>query len=76
MVHHALNSEYGDARALHYRLLEITQLMFVEGNPAGVKEVLAHLDICEHYLRLPLVPVSQVTSERMRRVMIDEELTK
>ena len=76
MVHHALAGEFAEARALHYRLLEITQLMFVEGNPAGVKEVLSHLDICEHYLRLPLVPVSQVTSERMRRVMIDEELIK
>jgi 4-hydroxy-tetrahydrodipicolinate synthase len=76
MVHHALQGEFTEARALHYRLLEITQLMFVEGNPAGVKEVLAHLDICENYLRLPLVPVSQATSERMRRVMIDEELFK
>ena len=76
MVHHALKGEFDEARALHYRLLEITQLLFVEGNPAGVKEVLSHLDICEHYLRLPLVPVSQVTSERMRRVMIDEELMK
>jgi 4-hydroxy-tetrahydrodipicolinate synthase len=76
MVHHSLKGEFAEARALHYRLLEITQLMFVEGNPAGVKEVLSHLDICEHYLRLPLVPVSQVTSERMRRVMIDEELMK
>jgi 4-hydroxy-tetrahydrodipicolinate synthase len=76
MVHHAMKAELNEARPLHYRLLEITQLMFVEGNPAGVKEVLAHLDICEHYLRLPLVPVSQVTSERMRRVMMDEELIK
>lgn len=76
MVHHAMKAELNEARSLHYRLLEITQLMFVEGNPAGVKEVLAHLDICEHYLRLPLVPVSQVTSERMRRVMMDEELIK
>ncbi|MFN5621492.1 MAG: 4-hydroxy-tetrahydrodipicolinate synthase [Flavobacteriales bacterium] len=76
MVHHALKGEFAEARTLHYRLLEITQLMFAEGNPAGVKEVLSHLDICEHYLRLPLVPVSQGTSERMRRVMIDEELFK
>jgi 4-hydroxy-tetrahydrodipicolinate synthase len=76
MVQHALRGEFAEARALHYRLLEITQLLFAEGNPAGVKEVLSHLDICEHYLRLPLVPVSQTTSERMRRVMIDEELIK
>jgi len=76
MVQHALKGEFNEARALHYRLLEITQLLFAEGNPAGAKEVLSHLDICEHYLRLPLVPVSQATSERMRRVMMDEDLIK
>jgi 4-hydroxy-tetrahydrodipicolinate synthase len=76
MVQHALKGEFNEARTLHYRLLEITQLLFAEGNPAGAKEVLSHLDICEHYLRLPLVPVSQATSERMRRVMIDEDLIR
>ena len=64
------------ARELHYKLLEITQMMFLEGNPAGVKEVLSHLDICDNYLRLPLTPVSQLISERMRRVMIDEDFIK
>jgi len=72
LVHHAMNNEFAEARLLHYKLLEIIQLLFVEGNPAGVKEILSHLDICDNYLRLPLVPVSQVVSERMRRVMIDE----
>jgi 4-hydroxy-tetrahydrodipicolinate synthase len=76
MVHHALKNEIADARAIHYRLLELIQLLFVEGNPAGIKEVLSHLDICENYMRLPLVPVSQLISERMRRVMIDEELLR
>jgi 4-hydroxy-tetrahydrodipicolinate synthase len=72
LVHHALKNEFNEARAIHYRLLEIIQLLFIEGNPAGVKEVLQQLDICDNYLRLPLVPVSQIVSERMRRVMIDE----
>jgi len=76
MVHHALKGEMVEARALHYKLLELTQLLFVEGNPAGIKEVLSHLDICDNYLRLPLTPVSQLISERMRRVMIDEEFLK
>ncbi len=76
MVHHAMNNEMSEARLLHYRLLELIQLLFVEGNPAGIKEVLSHLDICENYLRLPLTPVSQLISERMRRVMIDEEFLK
>ncbi|MEN9347313.1 MAG: hypothetical protein RLZZ77_824, partial [Bacteroidota bacterium] len=72
MVHDAMANKFEEARLNHYKLLEIIQLLFVEGNPAGVKEVLSHLDVCENYLRLPLVPVSQVVSERMRRVMIDE----
>jgi 4-hydroxy-tetrahydrodipicolinate synthase len=76
MVQHALNGEVAEARLIHYRLLELVQLLFVEGNPAGIKEVLSHLDICDNYLRLPLVPVSQLISERMRRVMIDEELLR
>ena len=76
MVHHAAKNEMNEARAIHYKLLEIIQLLFIEGNPAGVKEVLSHLDICDNYLRLPLVPVSQQVSERMRRLMIDEEFIK
>lgn len=76
MVHHALKSEMQEARALHYRLLELIHLLFVEGNPAGIKEVLSHLDISENYLRLPLSPVSQGISERMRKLMMDEELLK
>lgn len=72
LVHDALAGKFVESRVNHYKLLELIQLLFVEGNPAGIKEVLSHLDICENYLRLPLVPVSQVVSERMRRVMIDE----
>ncbi|MBL7944053.1 MAG: 4-hydroxy-tetrahydrodipicolinate synthase [Flavobacteriales bacterium] len=76
MVHHGLKNEMNEARVLHYRLLQIIQHLFVEGNPAGIKEVLAHLDICENYTRLPLVPVSQATSEKLRRLLIDEDFIK
>jgi 4-hydroxy-tetrahydrodipicolinate synthase len=48
-------------------------LLFAEGNPAGVKEVLAHLDICENYLRLPLVPVSEKLSDKIRKYLVEEE---
>jgi 4-hydroxy-tetrahydrodipicolinate synthase len=76
MVHHTLKGEMNEARAMHYKLLEVTQLLFIEGNPAGIKEALSHLDICDNFLRLPLTPVSQLISERMRRVMIDEEFIR
>ena len=76
IIQHTIKNEFAEARSIHYKLLELTKLLFVEGNPAGIKEVLSHLDICENYLRLPLTPVSQLISERMRRVMIDEEFIK
>jgi 4-hydroxy-tetrahydrodipicolinate synthase len=76
MVNHALAGDFQQARIQHYRMLEFTQLLFREGNPSGVKEALAHLDICEHYLRLPLAPVSSETSDRLRRVMVEEEFIK
>lgn len=76
MVHLALENKFDEARPVHYKLLEIIQNLFVEGNPAGIKEVLAHLDICENYMRLPLVPVSHQTSEKLRRIMIDEEFIR
>jgi 4-hydroxy-tetrahydrodipicolinate synthase len=72
MVKHALNGDFENARSIHYRLLDIIKLLFIEGNPAGVKEVLSQLDICGEYLRLPLVPVSHDTSEKLRHEMIDQ----
>ncbi|MDZ4752051.1 MAG: 4-hydroxy-tetrahydrodipicolinate synthase [Flavobacteriales bacterium] len=76
MVHHAMNNEMVEARALHFKLLEIIQNLFVEGNPGGIKEVLQLMDKCDNYVRLPLVPVSQNTSEKLRRMLIDEDFLK
>lgn len=40
------------------RLLEINPLMYKESNPVGIKQVLKHYDVCENYVRLPLVSAS------------------
>ncbi|GAA4801112.1 4-hydroxy-tetrahydrodipicolinate synthase [Olivibacter ginsenosidimutans] len=56
---------YEAARKLHYELLHIDDLCFVEGNPAGVKEMLQELGICKNYVRLPLVGVSQETKQKI-----------
>ncbi|TZF84838.1 4-hydroxy-tetrahydrodipicolinate synthase [Pedobacter sp. BS3] len=71
MVDLSLQGNFTEAKTLHYQLLEITRLCFVEGNPAGVKNVLKHLNICPDNLRLPLVSVSENTSKK-----IGEELMK
>jgi len=56
---------YEEARKLHYDLLQIDDLCFIEGNPAGVKEMLKELNICGNYVRLPLVEVSDETKKKI-----------
>ena len=63
--------KYQEAHKIHSDLLEITDLCFIEGNPAGVKFILKELGIGTDSLRLPLVPVSEKT-----RAAIKEELKK
>jgi len=57
MVRHGLEDEFREARALHYTLSQLVDLLFVEGNPAGIKWVLNAIGIMENELRLPLVPM-------------------
>lgn len=55
-----------EARNLHYELLELVQLIFAEGSPAGIKNVLKQMGICDDYVRLPLTRVSEGLSLRIR----------
>ena len=59
MVKHALNGENDEARKIHYRLLPFTDMIFREGNPAGVKAALEIQGIMNNNLRLPMVPVTK-----------------
>lgn len=68
MVNFARLGDIGDARKLHYKLLKFTDLIFAEGNPAGVKAALEIQGIIENNLRLPMVSVTndlyiQITKE-------------
>lgn len=58
MIRLCLNGNYAEALPMHLSLLEITRLMFTEGNPAGVKSALRALSICDDVVRLPLVKAS------------------
>ncbi|WP_312188350.1 4-hydroxy-tetrahydrodipicolinate synthase [Sphingobacterium sp.] len=62
---------YIEARSIHNDLLNITDLCFIEGNPAGVKYILREMGIGKDTLRLPLVPISAKT-----QAAIKEELKK
>ncbi len=70
MVRLCLEGKFREAQSLHYQLIGITNLMFAEGNPAGVKSALSHLQICGDTVRLPLANVSGTLSSQ-----IQQELT-
>ena len=46
-----------EALKLHYAMLCMNQLIFADGNPAGIKCLMSHMGLCENVLRLPLVTV-------------------
>lgn len=69
MVRLALEGDYNSARKIHHSFTELIELLFVEGNPAGVKSMLAVMGFIENVLRLPLVPNTIKTYEKIRKVL-------
>ena len=66
MVHLALNGHYDEAELINERFKRLMNLLFVDGNPAGIKAILAEKGFISNTLRLPLVPVTDVTLENIR----------
>lgn len=73
LVSHALRNNFKSAREIQFRFMEMIELLFIEGNPAGIKAVLNIMNICQNNLRLPLVPVSRTTMSRIQKAV--EEVT-
>ena len=48
-----------EALRLHYAMLQMNQLIFADGNPAGIKCLMSHIGLCENMLRLPLVSANE-----------------
>jgi 4-hydroxy-tetrahydrodipicolinate synthase len=58
MVQLAFDGKVKEAYEIHNKLVDITRLIFAEGNPCGIKVILTEKGIIKNYLRLPLVPAS------------------
>ena len=54
-----------EALTLHYAMLRMNQLIFADGNPAGIKCLMSHIGLCKNILRLPLVPVNEKVEEEI-----------
>lgn len=69
MVRLALHGKYDQALQIHHKFTELFSLLFVDGNPAGVKCLLNAKGMIENELRLPLVPTRITTYEKIRKVL-------
>lgn len=69
MVQLAFEGKVKEAYEIHNKLVEITRAIFAEGNPAGIKFVLAEMGIVKNYLRLPLTPASSGLEEKIKGLM-------
>ena len=58
--------DWETARARHYEMMPLTELLFVEGNPPGIKKVMELLGKSQGHMRLPIVRVSDALTERIR----------
>ncbi|MEG0601920.1 MAG: 4-hydroxy-tetrahydrodipicolinate synthase [Mucinivorans sp.] len=65
MVHSAIEGDFRSAAQINLTLHEVTEMLFQEGNPCGVKAALAYKEIITNALRLPLVVASQGLYDRI-----------
>lgn len=69
MIRLEFKGEYEAARIIHHRFTELYSLLFVDGNPAGVKALLHEMGFIENVLRLPLVPTRITTLQKMTEIL-------
>ncbi|MBR4239864.1 MAG: 4-hydroxy-tetrahydrodipicolinate synthase [Prevotella sp.] len=69
MIRLEFKGEFEPARKIHHRFTELYSLLFVDGNPAGVKALLHEMGFIENELRLPLVPTRITTMQKMAAIL-------
>jgi 4-hydroxy-tetrahydrodipicolinate synthase len=66
MVREGLKGDFVAARKLHYPLVDVTDMLFAEGNPGGIKHVLQLKGVCKNNVRLPLVGISSGLQSKIK----------
>lgn len=69
MVRFALQGHFEEARAIHYELLELMKVNFIESNPGPVKAALAMMGMIKEQYRLPLVPLKPESRRKVKQVL-------
>ena len=76
MTEFALAGKWNEARELHYRLLPLMEINFVESSPGPVKAAMAMMGLLEENFRLPLVPITDNSRAKIREVITELGLLK
>ena len=71
MTNLALDGKWGEARQLHYQILPLMEVNFIESSPGPVKAAMAMMGLLEENFRLPLVPITEQSRVRVREVLAD-----
>ena len=74
IVSNSLKNNFKQAREIQFKFIEAVELLFADGNPAGVKGFLSAMNLCQNNLRLPLVPVNRTIMTRIQKCI--EEIKK
>ena len=69
MVENALKGAFTSARNSHYRILPLMEANFIESSPAPCKFVMKEMGLLEENVRLPIVPVTTPTREKLKAAM-------
>ncbi len=69
MVNYAMKNNFQAAREIHYKFVDLINLIFADGNPAGIKAVLSNLGLVQNQLRLPLTPVSRLVYNQIKQAI-------
>lgn len=74
LIRHALDGDYAKAKALHYKLIDLMNVNFIETNPLPVKTALFLMGKIEEVFRLPLVPMEEKNKLVLKDVLRDLDL--
>lgn len=74
MIRLEFRGEFGAAQKIHHKFTELYSLLFVDGNPAGVKALLSEMGMIENVLRLPLVPTRVTTMQKISALLKEMKL--
>jgi 4-hydroxy-tetrahydrodipicolinate synthase len=74
LAHLMLDGKYDEARQLHFQLLPLMRVNFIETNPIPVKAALAMMGLIEEVYRLPMVPMKPENRAKLEKVLSEQGL--